>query len=383
MFKRSILFLLLAVAAISLIRSTVGQGTDFLVFWKAGRALIDGTEIYNLAQDGGMVFKYPPWIAPFFIPVGLFSFEVAKWIWGIFCVASMGGIFWLLEKRFFISKTVWVTLAVLYWGLWVIHALDGQIILPLLVLGLYVMTAVRENSVVTSLLPITFSAKIFTVYPLLFSMKRFLKVKTILCGVFIVVFLSVITAMRSFHGDVIQMFHSWFEAAASGGQYLDAGQTRGPKNQSITSLICRWMQIPSIDTRAEVSVALSLFAIAFYGIRKRVKGLNDSEWFLVGLVLAPVFHPLPWHHLYVWTFPLACVATQAWVIDRKQSTWLASAGLFISIALITLSSERAFGLVGALRPIGAFLEWNVGRAWGALLLVIVYTQTRNKISQTA
>ena len=363
--KRWIYFAILGIGGISLVRSTVGQGTDFLVFWKAGRALLESQPIYQVAQDGGMVFKYPPWIAPLFIPFALFSFEVAKWLWGMFCVLCMAGIFSILERKLKVKTTVWAPLAIFYWGLWVIHALDGQIILPLLFFGLWAVTANRTRAWIDAFVPLTYSAKVFTVYPIAFVLKRFSKLKVALISVLFALGLSGITAVQSFHGDAFRMFHDWKEAAASGGKFLAEGQTRGAKNQSLTSFVCRSLSIPADDTRSEVAVALVLFVIAFWVFSRRMRSMNETQKFLVGLALTPVFHPLPWHHLHLWTFPLA-----AYALNRRR-TFL----LFLSLFLITLSSERAFGWIEALRPFGHFLEWNVGRAWGALLLAWVATES--------
>jgi|GEM_PF-2309338 len=392
--KRRIYALILGIGAISLIRSTVGQGTDFRVFWKAGAALLRGSPIYQLAQDGGMVFKYPPWIAPLFIPVSLASFEAAKWIWGVFCVACMAGIFYLLTRKLKVRMTVWAPLAIFYWGLWVIHALDGQIIVPLLLLGLWQIT--REALPQASLqsgktrltrglalaaVPLTYSSKVFTLFPFLFCPERFFKRRVVAWGVVLTIALSAITAVRGFHGDFGQMFHDWREAATSGAKYLPEGHTRGPKNQSLTSLACRWLSIPANDTRDEVIVALALFALAFFFFQKRMRGWSDPDRFLVGLALTPAFHPLSWHHLHLWTFPLAACSLQRWVDKKSSRTFARTAWLFGSVFLITLSSERAFGWTEVLRPFSAFLEMNVGRAWGALFLSL-YAVTDDAVTET-
>jgi hypothetical protein len=354
-------YIFLGIAAVSLVRSTVGQGTDLLVFWKVGRSLIEGIPFYDLAREGGMVFKYPPWIAPMLMPLGFFSFETAKWIWGIFCVACMAGIFAFLERTLQISKKVWIPLAFLYWGIWVVHALDGQIIVPLLFLTLI------GYARASLMLPVLLSAKIFTVFPMIFNLKKFVQPRVLAPAILIVFGLTAISAALSFDYDFYSMFTAWGDAAASGSTYLAEGQTRGAKNQSVTSFLCRVFSVPSSSTSIEVGLSVLLFLSAWLFFRRRMQSLSDLEKFMVGLCLAPVFHPLPWHHLYVFTFPLAAYAIQ----NRGR---LSISALTLAIFLITLSSERAFGLVEILRPIGHFLEWNVGRAWGALLLAFVFTR---------
>ncbi len=70
--------LTLFIGSVSLIRSAHSQGIDFEVFWKAARYLIEGKSLYSVERDGGMVFKYPPWVATFFIPFGFLSLSLAK-----------------------------------------------------------------------------------------------------------------------------------------------------------------------------------------------------------------------------------------------------------------------------------------------------------------
>ena len=346
--------------AISLVRSTVGQGTDFLVFWKAGRAILEGGLIYDRSQ-GGMVFKYPPWIAPVFVPVSLFSFEQAKWIWGAICVASLVWVVRILQARFGISRGAWFPVILLYWGLWAVHALDGQIILPLLALGLGGLDSGPLPSAATAL---GYTAKIFTLFPFgLMAAKtpsRYFNPRFVFWVLTGMVGLSWVSCRYGFHGDWRGMWIAWKQSAVSGATALDAGLTRGPKNQSLTSFICRHLDVSATDSLTEALISCVFYLGAYLSLSGMIKKWGGAECWLVGLALTPVFHPLPWHHLYVLTFPLSVYGLELWLRNKGR---ISGAVFFSALFLITLSHGRALG------GIGDFLEYNVGRAWGALLMV--------------
>ncbi len=366
---RTISNMILLIGAVSLVRSTVGQGTDFLVFWKAGRGMLQGTPVYDLYL-GGMIFKYPPWISPFFLPVSLFSFETAKWIWGLVGVGSLALVIRCLDQGLGVSRKVWFPLLCLYWGLWCIHALDGQIILPLLALGMWVMTT---NSRAWPLAALAFTAKIFTVFPfallVLKSPHRFFRLKFILSTLVLLFCFTALPCYLSYHGDWALMFKIWHQAAVSGALALDPGLTRGSKNQSLTSYFCRILGISAANTGVEILFSISFYVASLALLYRKLKRLKEVEVWMIGLALTGVFHPLSWHHLHIWSFPLAAYGLNLWLKSRRPISGMV---YFLALFLITLSHVRALG------SLGYFMEYNVGRAWGALLLVIWFVQEINQ-----
>src|SRR5579863_9853635 len=77
------------VGAVALIRDTYYNGHDFEVFWRAGGDLLQGRDPYSLAQPRGMVFKYPPWSLPFFLPWSWIPLPIAKAVWGVLEIGSL------------------------------------------------------------------------------------------------------------------------------------------------------------------------------------------------------------------------------------------------------------------------------------------------------
>jgi hypothetical protein len=364
-------------ASVSLFRSTLGQATDFLVFWQVGQALHAHQPFYgdNPAAPG-MVFKYPPWVALLFYPFGWIDFVTAKGVWALIEVLSLLSILWTLRRSARASPVAILTLFALYWGVWVIHFLDGQIILPILAVFLHFWSRPRMDASARGMIPILMSAKVFTVFPLLATLERFRPKRAIYATIMLGAGLTYGTALLSYEGNVPLMIRQWTRAASSGAQQLNPGQTRGGKNQSLGSWICRTTGVAAEETRAEVILSFALFAVAFIAIRARRSPRWQArlgEWgatdeVLCLLALTAPLHPLPWHHLYTWTFPLAVVR-----FDRDRGKLV----YWVAIALLTMSSARAIPVAG----IGEFLEWNVGRAWGALLLVAQTAWARRRSAE--
>src|SRR4051812_6210861 len=69
--------ILILAAAVALTRDTLWNGHDFEVFWRTGHLLRQSESIYDVARLGGMVFKYPPWISPLFVPWSYLPLEWA------------------------------------------------------------------------------------------------------------------------------------------------------------------------------------------------------------------------------------------------------------------------------------------------------------------
>ena len=114
-------------------------------------------------------------------------------------------------------------------------------------------------------------------------------------------------------------------------------------------------------------MALSFFFIAAMAIQRWMKRSPAIEKWMVALALTPVFHPLPWEHLYVWCFPLAAYALNDWLKEKEA---IAGIEYFTSLFLLTMSNSHTIPVVGRA------LESQVGRAWGALFLSISFIKNR-------
>jgi len=362
---RLLLVLVATSGAISLVRTTAAQGHDFLVFWNGAHNVLSGLPLYSILRDGGSVFKYPPWIIPFFFPFTLLSPDTAKWVWGLLEIASLIAIVrWLISDLEIPWKT-WCPLLICYWGLWIVHAFDGQIALPMLALALHLVSAELHFTYRFSFrlffLVCALSTKIFTGIPLLSLKWNRKSISAILWITLILSVLSLPALWNETHHSPLSLLHSWSEAATSGGKLLDASQLRGRLNPGFPGFALRLLHIPASQSNADL-IATVLFAAsigsAWAWMSRRLP--HKIRW--VGwLAITPMVHPLPWWHLFVFTFPLANVTLMKSVLNRNiPARILCVLGIF----LICLSTEKLFG------SFGVFLELNAAKSWGTLCCLI-------------
>ncbi len=321
-----------------MIRNTRYQGHDFEVFWRAGKDFLNGDSIYSLQGRGAMVFKYPPWMAPFFSPFSLLTLEWAKWFFGAIQVGSLFLITRILKKKVHHPEMIAVSL-LMFWGLWVVHALDGQINLTLLAIVLFFGTGSPSRVVASS---IALSTKIFSLFPivseLVFSSKRKNQLLGVLTATILCVGFSYFTYGRVWNLD------SWHAAVVSGGTQFDGDKIRGRDNQGLPALVLRSFQIPSDYSRYDLPLSFSFFFLGIILIWF-VNSRSQDERVALALAWIPVAHPLAWFHLFVFCFPAATLfLDRAWAV-RRDSKLPLYVTLF-SIVLIALVTRNTFGVFG-------------------------------------
>lgn len=64
--------------------------SDLEVYYKTATRMLDGDELYRIAEDGHYVYKYSPPAALFFIPFTVFSFTISKFLYWIFLTFIFG-----------------------------------------------------------------------------------------------------------------------------------------------------------------------------------------------------------------------------------------------------------------------------------------------------
>lgn len=433
------------IGAVSLIRSTAAQGNDTEVYWRAARALIDHQPLYVSGLDTGMVFKYPPWIATLLLPLGTLPLVAAKWLWGILEIASLAFIsVWCLRQFHLNWQTVALGLA-LQWGTWIIHALDGQIILPLLALTLalwpphFLGRPISQTSTLApsdqpskwvlvpsmrlGLIAVLLSMKIFTLLPWIgfalsdllhgassspekpeqatsprrsldsaqgsppvafdsiitpaFSSKiKFWLLSSVFAGIGVIL-LSLpplfVTGEASLSGALQQLLQAWQMAIDSGGRLLSLEQIRGYLNPGFPGLTARLLGIGPTETHWDVRFALGYSLLALLLWHHLSKSFQPQLALCGWLALCPLVHPLPWWHLYAFTYPLTLTLikftlfTQLRNPSRKHLTRAAQGAALLGLVLLHLSTEKVMGDLGLwLKEIGA-------KSWGTLLCLASLT----------
>ena len=86
---RLTIVLALLVFATLIRTSLLSEGLDLEIFWKTGKRILHFEPIYLPAIDGGRCFKYPPWSAPFFAPLGLLTESSAGMAWRLLLTSCL------------------------------------------------------------------------------------------------------------------------------------------------------------------------------------------------------------------------------------------------------------------------------------------------------
>ncbi len=357
----------ICVAAIALTRDTRYQGQDFEVVWRAGRALLGGNDPYAISIAPGMVFKYPPWILPLILPLAVPPVEVAKWIWGGIQVLSLLSVcVWLRREA---RCRIWLIGAVgaAFWGIWVVHALDGQIVIPVLAVSVWGWTLSRRGRFLAGVAVIlALSTKIFWLLALVGLKKRtgWTVQGALAAGtasvVAILLWVGVATATGRSIGET---FSAWVDQAASGGAQLDPGKIRGVGNQGLPAAAIRAFGAPAgsvtTDIAATSMIALFLLAWGLYTAQRT----DDAGAWSIGLALAAAAHPLAWVHTYALAFPACALALERAIKERGSGvwTWVRPALAGLSVGIVAFSTQKLFGSAGEA------LELGSARAWGCIV----------------
>jgi hypothetical protein len=346
-----ILFSLVLLAL--LMANTIQAGADFDVYWSSARAFLRGNSPYQpLLGREGLVFKYPPWILPLFIPFSLPSLLPAKIIWAF---GEGGALFyftyWAKKNRI----QLWQALAVLlsFWSVLYSHFQMGQFSLFVLFICLYGISKKERFPWVAWAL----SSKIFSVISLLCKVKWVLDWKFWMRLSFIV-FVSIGTVSIFYQAPSFGIFREWIVSAGSGGHALE-GSTRGWGNQGFPALLLRAFSISAENWKADLGAFLFFAVLLSLLWARHSKKLTDSEKWAGWLALGVVCHPLAWFHSFVLALPLGALSLKKSVETKSQVRIFINA---LGLAAIGLMTHRSlpyeFGLV---------LELASIKSWGVFI----------------
>lgn len=316
-----LLLLLLGVAAsVRLIRAGQADSMDFHVYWKAAQTWIQqgrSPYLYD-GSERGFVFKYPPWILPFFLPFGFLSLETSKTVWALvelFCIYFS---IYRLVRLGVRLKAALIT-AALFWWIWLGHAFAGQFTLILLAAALWAIPN-KSSPGKLGFLAVVFSAKVFSMVSHVGRWREYLRIKPILAGIALLVALHLaVFSMFSDSYGLPELYSQWVHAASSGGQELGSEIVRGQMNHGFTAGMLRLFHVDARATHVDYEVAIILAAV-FSALWVFVsKGLKSPEiwagWLAVGLIC----HPLAWHHSFVLVYPLCALSLDRAIDSRRQS----------------------------------------------------------------
>lgn len=342
------------VGAVALYRDTYFQGQDFVVFWNAAKAVLSGQSAYDLGRDGGMVFKYPPWILPAFFPAALMPLTWAKGAWGILQLLSLGyAVRWLVRSGCTWGSTILGLLV--FWGVWAVHAMDGQITLLVLALSLWAWDIQGRGKwldrVASVVLVWALSTKIFSAFSLLGARGHWGRSARMAWIALVLGGLSLPLMWTSSQKNPVALLQDWKTAAQSGNHVFGGEKVRARENQGFPAMVLRMSRVPAVESRADIVLAgsFALVLALVWGVVSR--SLSASKRWAGWLALGVVIHPLAWIHSFVMAFPLA-------VFGIQRRNWIGWLGL-LCIAVV---SRRTLG-----DALGSSLEAISIRSWGVVL----------------
>ncbi len=328
------------------------NGADFSVFWDAGRTFLG----YPPAADAharGFVFKYPPWVIPFFLPWAALPWTAANALWFL---TSFACLLVILRDLYARAKVRPSKLALTLLGFWWIllgHLSMGQVTL---LLGA-ALTRLSTHSAISAYFQ---SFKVFTFATVLPKLSSARKVAIFCLG--ICVAMAAVLSFRnqsSFTGEWTGLFTQWISASTSGATGLGTETVRGTANHGLNVLILRaleWISARSFlewGTWPEILIFIALIGGAWPFFRNSPNSWLWPAWVTLAL-------PLTWHHSFALVFPLCAIA-----LARESQSAFEKLYPWIAMICIGLIIPQTIGNSPVLRA----LELGGIKAWGALLLI--------------
>jgi hypothetical protein len=345
-----LVWLFFCVAAIALTRTGASGGHDLEVLWRAAKSVWEGGVVYADPSGSPMVFKYPPWIATLLVPLGWIPLDLLKWIWGPFQILCLALVGFLLRRHGMGRVSIYATLIV-FWGIWAVNAIDGQVNLPILA---FVVLAYGSRSIwVKGIGLLALSTKVFH-FPAAIGFVGRRDFRSVVVAAVFAVLLSLPLLSPA-------LLTEWLNAAGSGGVAFPENFVRGHVNQGLPALVLRTLGVSSLATQADLFVYLGLSLIIWPAfVLWAAKRLDPFQGFAAGLGLATALHPLAWFHTFALSFPLvACVIDATWKRPRSRA---AVVGLF-GVVLVCVVTQKTLG------ELGLFLENCSVKSLGVLVCV--------------
>lgn len=355
-----------------LIARTLSRGDDFLVFYKVAQRFWDGVRPYDQITFGNMVFKYPPWILPAFLPFGFFDLWAAKLLWGLVEATSLilvvirihRGIENLRSVRPWVQALFLLTL----FGLVGSHGMTGQITLSVLAITLWV-DPVRSSFLKFFALLWGLSAKVTSLFPLIYLLvarpkRKKVVVTAFFCGLFFLI-LSLPVYFRSYDRHYGALRDEWSAAMFSGTEDVNSVRI-GFTTREVQGLPSFLLRKTGLDERksSHVLFAITFSALLISGLWYALSRRLDSRAQWIGwLALLPAVQPLAWFHVFLFSYPLLVFGTEAALRSMRPRIAL---GFFVSTLMIGAVTEKTLG------ALGASLEFFSVKLWGLLLAVWLF-----------
>jgi hypothetical protein len=371
------------------------QRTDFTVYQLAGKAVLDGTDIYQVHNVRGWAYVYPSPFAILMVPFALLSvfwgalvwylISVALIVWAlVMCVRTVRSVF-PVEDRVLILSIVPIIL-LLVWLMSGLARGQASVLLMWLVLAAFCWHWEGHDLRGGACLAGAILLKAFPLVLLAYFVWRW-KWKFLLAtlATLVVVGLILPGAVFGFKRS-IAYWESWEQiiarpALATENQRAQSGlneqllDPQKPRNQSLSAVLSRLTNDNSLARGATVVVGLAMLAAMWAVGRKAGK---ESE-LLIGsavvtwiLLLPPISET---HYFVLLLLPLMALVAVA-MKEPEDTTRRITGWTLIVFGAVVLASA----CVRQLEVVGAPC-WATLMVWSALVLVVVRRERRQDIQQ--
>lgn len=302
---------------------------DVEVYREAGVSILTGRPIYAVMTESPQLlpFTYPPFAAVLAIPLALFSFPTAAWLFTLTQVAANVAIVWYAAYRLIHRTGPWLplTLAALTAPMIWLHPVNdgirfGQVNAFIVLLCLMdlrrprprVIAWVPEGVLVGLAMSVKLTPGVFVVHYLV--CRRWRDAAT-----------AVGTAVAVTLGAWLLLPEASF--AFWGGALQDPsrlGPNMGTSNQSLRGVILRLLGEGTGGTVLWLALALAVAVVGF-GLARRyfVRGDSIAEVATVGLV-AVLISPVSWVHHFHWVVVVIFALLGAEPLRDRARLWAAA-----------------------------------------------------------
>ncbi len=363
-------------AFIKLGRDTCEGGLDFEVLWHAGRSLVEGANPYGAYLGRpGLVFKYPPWLLPIFMPFAWAPVSAAKTLWaGCELLALAGVLRWVRQEG--VRWSVLAAVFVGFWGVWISHFQMGQIAI-VVTAAVLPLARIQEgdsgrHGQAGRIFPVILafwglSSKVFWLLAGLGRPSLFARAASLFW-----ILLTTSISLWFVHVRISwvsweALFLSWLRSAGSGGVALEESAVRGWGNQGLPALILRLLGVPASNVVGDwIAFLFCAFFLSVYWWNKS-KRLPATVAWMGWIAVATICHPLAWFHSFALCFPIAAWSLESSLRELTQSHRRGPLVLsLVALILIGGVSPRFPG--GGISQSGMLLS---PKSIGVLLLLIV------------
>jgi hypothetical protein len=377
--KLGALIVVVAILSGVLIGRTISRGDDFLVFYRVALRFWDGVRPYDQITYGNMVFKYPPWILPLFLPFGFLDLLTAKVIWGTVQAGSLVAVVLRLHRGMGklppVRPEIQVVGLLSLFALFGSHGMTGQITLPVLALALWI-DPVRDRFLKFFVLTWALSAKVTSLFPLAHAWRR-RRLAFALAGCFaLFLALSLPIYVKSYDKHSKAMRIEWIQAMFSGTEDLNSVRI-GFTTREVQGLPSLLLRKGGLDEKDPVHVlgAIAFSALFLGGLWLWLsRNLSYHAQWLGWLALLPAVQPLAWFHVFLFAYPALVFAAE---LAAQRGDVRRLGGLFFCALLMGAMTAKTLGVVGA------ELEfWSV-KLWGTVGVLSVFFRLVDVHSSTS